>query len=96
MWSVHHIIATDIFKEDRNEVVDKAWRNTLLQPCLDIIYYLYLYIVFILSLAKMNTFINNNNKFNKKKVVFIMGAIGMGESRLSVELATNFSGKIIN
>ncbi|KAG5629926.1 hypothetical protein H5410_001643 [Solanum commersonii] len=36
MWSVQHIIATDIFKEDRKEVVDEAWRNTVLQPCLGI------------------------------------------------------------
>ncbi|KAG5609647.1 hypothetical protein H5410_020928 [Solanum commersonii] len=43
----------------------------------------------------MNSFINNN-KFNKKKVVFLMGAIGMGKSRLSVELATHFRGEIIN
>ncbi|KAG5629655.1 hypothetical protein H5410_001372 [Solanum commersonii] len=28
----------------------------------------------IFEYAKMNTFINNNNKFNKKKVVSIMGA----------------------
>uniref|UniRef100_M1DF37 Cytokinin biosynthetic isopentenyltransferase n=1 Tax=Solanum tuberosum TaxID=4113 RepID=M1DF37_SOLTU len=44
----------------------------------------------------MNTFINNNNKFNKKKVVFIMGATGTGKSRLSVDLATHFRGEIIN
>ncbi|KAH0764707.1 hypothetical protein KY285_000578 [Solanum tuberosum] len=45
----------------------------------------------------MNTFINNNNnKFNKKKVVFIMGAIGTGKSRLSVDLATHFRVEIIN
>lgn len=37
MWSVHHIIATDVFEEDRKEVVDEAWRNTVLQPCLDIV-----------------------------------------------------------
>ncbi|XP_049368375.1 adenylate isopentenyltransferase 5, chloroplastic-like [Solanum verrucosum] len=43
----------------------------------------------------MNTFINNN-KFNKKKVVFIMGATGMGKSRLSVDLATHFRAEIIN
>ncbi|KAG5610235.1 hypothetical protein H5410_021516 [Solanum commersonii] len=43
----------------------------------------------------MNTFINNN-KFNKKKVVFIMGAIGTGKSRLSIDLATYFRGEIIN
>ena len=44
----------------------------------------------------MNTFINNNPKFNKKKVVFIMGATGTGKSRLSVDLATHFRGEIIN
>uniref|UniRef100_M1DIK9 ATP binding protein n=1 Tax=Solanum tuberosum TaxID=4113 RepID=M1DIK9_SOLTU len=37
MWSEHHIIATDVFKEDRKEVVDEAWRNNVLQPCLDIV-----------------------------------------------------------
>uniref|UniRef100_M1D9Q6 Cytokinin biosynthetic isopentenyltransferase n=1 Tax=Solanum tuberosum TaxID=4113 RepID=M1D9Q6_SOLTU len=42
----------------------------------------------------MNTFINNN-KFNKKKVVFIMGATGTGKSRLLVDLATHFRGEII-
>ncbi|KAG5629929.1 hypothetical protein H5410_001646 [Solanum commersonii] len=35
-------------------------------------------------------------KFNNKKVVFIMGATGMGKSRLSVNLATHFRGEIIN
>jgi len=37
MWPVHHIIATDVFKEDRKEVVDEAWRNSVFQPCLDIV-----------------------------------------------------------
>uniref|UniRef100_A0A3Q7ITK7 Uncharacterized protein n=1 Tax=Solanum lycopersicum TaxID=4081 RepID=A0A3Q7ITK7_SOLLC len=37
MWSMHHIIATDVFKEDREEDIDEAWRNTVLQPCLDIV-----------------------------------------------------------
>ena len=37
MWSVHHIIATDVFKEDREADIDEAWRNTVLQPCLDIV-----------------------------------------------------------
>uniref|UniRef100_A0A3Q7IUR5 Uncharacterized protein n=1 Tax=Solanum lycopersicum TaxID=4081 RepID=A0A3Q7IUR5_SOLLC len=37
IWSVHHIIATDVFKEDREEDIDEAWRNTALQPCLDIV-----------------------------------------------------------
>ncbi|KAG5629647.1 hypothetical protein H5410_001364 [Solanum commersonii] len=44
----------------------------------------------------MNTFINNNNKFNKKKVVFIMGAAGTGKSRLCVDLAFHFRGEIHN
>uniref|UniRef100_M1DKF4 Isopentenyltransferase n=1 Tax=Solanum tuberosum TaxID=4113 RepID=M1DKF4_SOLTU len=44
----------------------------------------------------MNTFINNNNKFNKTKVVFIMGATGTRKSRLSVDLATHLRGEIIN
>ncbi|KAG5629638.1 hypothetical protein H5410_001355, partial [Solanum commersonii] len=53
---------------------------------------------FIICVTKMNTFTNNNNKFNKKKVVFIMGATGTGtgKSRLSVDLATHFQGEIIN
>uniref|UniRef100_A0A3Q7ITH4 Uncharacterized protein n=1 Tax=Solanum lycopersicum TaxID=4081 RepID=A0A3Q7ITH4_SOLLC len=55
MWSAHHIIATDLFKEDKEEDTDEAWTNTVLQPCLDI--------------------------FNKKKVIFIMGATGMGKFR---------------
>lgn len=38
----------------------------------------------------------NNNNFNKKKVVFVMGATGTGKSRLSVDLATHFQGEIIN
>ncbi|KAG5629633.1 hypothetical protein H5410_001350 [Solanum commersonii] len=91
MWSVHHIIAIDIFKEDRKKVVDEAWKNTVLQPCLDIMER------FLKNndhnISKMNTFIN---KFNKKKVMFIMGAIGMAKSRLSVDLATHFQGEIIN
>ncbi|KAH0723813.1 hypothetical protein KY289_006857 [Solanum tuberosum] len=50
----------------------------------------------MVNAAKMNTLINNNNKYNKKKVVFIMGATGTGKSRLSVDLATHFRGEIIN
>uniref|UniRef100_A0A3Q7HPH2 adenylate dimethylallyltransferase (ADP/ATP-dependent) n=1 Tax=Solanum lycopersicum TaxID=4081 RepID=A0A3Q7HPH2_SOLLC len=37
MWSLHHIIATNIFKEDREENLDEAWTNTVLQPCQDIV-----------------------------------------------------------
>ena len=37
MWSVHHIIATDVFKEDREEDLDEEWTNTVLQPCQDIV-----------------------------------------------------------
>ena len=37
MWSVHYIIATDVFEEDKEEDIDEAWTNTLLQPCLDIV-----------------------------------------------------------
>ncbi|KAG5609637.1 hypothetical protein H5410_020918 [Solanum commersonii] len=37
MWLVHHIIAIDVFKGDRNEVIDEAWRNTILRPYLDIV-----------------------------------------------------------
>ncbi|WMV08011.1 hypothetical protein MTR67_001396 [Solanum verrucosum] len=44
----------------------------------------------------MNTFINNNSKFNKKKVVFIMGSTRMRMSPLSVDLANHFRGEIIN
>ncbi|ESQ47984.1 hypothetical protein EUTSA_v10022249mg [Eutrema salsugineum] len=36
------------------------------------------------------------DKQRKEKVVVIMGATGTGKSRLSVELATRFSGEIIN
>ncbi|TMW84628.1 hypothetical protein EJD97_024788 [Solanum chilense] len=43
----------------------------------------------------MNTFINNE-EFNKKKVIFIMGATRTGKSRLSVDVATHFRGEIIN
>ncbi|TMW82370.1 hypothetical protein EJD97_006091 [Solanum chilense] len=43
----------------------------------------------------MNTFINNE-EFNKKKVIFIMRATGMGKSCLSVDVATHFRGEIIN
>uniref|UniRef100_A0A3Q7IY51 Adenylate isopentenyltransferase n=1 Tax=Solanum lycopersicum TaxID=4081 RepID=A0A3Q7IY51_SOLLC len=34
MWSVHHIIGTDVFKEDREEDLDEAWMNSVLQKCL--------------------------------------------------------------
>uniref|UniRef100_A0A3Q7IVJ8 Uncharacterized protein n=1 Tax=Solanum lycopersicum TaxID=4081 RepID=A0A3Q7IVJ8_SOLLC len=37
MWSVHHIIAMDVFKEDRKKDLDEAWSNTVLQKCLDIV-----------------------------------------------------------
>ena len=33
MWSVYHITATAVFKEDLHE----AWTNTVLQQCLDIV-----------------------------------------------------------
>ncbi|TMW80401.1 hypothetical protein EJD97_020465 [Solanum chilense] len=42
----------------------------------------------------MNTFICNEEF--KKKVIFIMGATGIGKSRLSVDLETQFRGEIIN
>uniref|UniRef100_A0A3Q7IXI9 Uncharacterized protein n=1 Tax=Solanum lycopersicum TaxID=4081 RepID=A0A3Q7IXI9_SOLLC len=60
MWLVHHVIAMDVFKKNREEHLDEAWSNTIFQP-----------------------------EF-KKKVIFIMGATGMGKSRLSVDLATHF------
>ncbi|XP_069146907.1 adenylate isopentenyltransferase 5, chloroplastic-like [Solanum lycopersicum] len=44
---------------------------------------------------KMSTFINNE-EFNKKKVIFIIGATGTGKSCLSVDVATHFGGEIIN
>ncbi|PHT78144.1 hypothetical protein T459_16196 [Capsicum annuum] len=47
-------------------------------------------------MQKINTSINNIIKLNKNKVVFILGATGMGKSRISVDLATYFSAKIIN
>ena len=37
MWPVYHITSTDVFKEDREEDIDEAWRNTVLQQCLDIV-----------------------------------------------------------
>ncbi|TXG64494.1 hypothetical protein EZV62_011488 [Acer yangbiense] len=37
---------------------------------------------------------NPNNK--KKKVVFIMGATGTGKTKLSIDMATRFSGEIVN
>ena len=37
MWSVHHIIATNDFKQDREEDLDEAWTNIVLLPCLDIV-----------------------------------------------------------
>ncbi|TMW80749.1 hypothetical protein EJD97_015580, partial [Solanum chilense] len=37
MWSVLRIIATDFFKENREEDLDEAWTNIILQPCLDIV-----------------------------------------------------------
>ncbi|TMW84482.1 hypothetical protein EJD97_025112 [Solanum chilense] len=42
----------------------------------------------------MNIFINDE-EFNNKKVIFIMGATGRGKSHLSVDLATHFRGEII-
>ncbi|KAI9182774.1 hypothetical protein LWI28_028744 [Acer negundo] len=39
---------------------------------------------------------NNNNNNNKKKVVFVMGATGTGKTKLSIDLATRFSGEIVN
>uniref|UniRef100_M1DPH4 Isopentenyltransferase n=1 Tax=Solanum tuberosum TaxID=4113 RepID=M1DPH4_SOLTU len=50
----------------------------------------------MVNVAKMNTFINNNNNLNKKKVVFIMEATGTGKYHLYVDLATHFRGEIIN
>ena len=37
MWSVHHIIGTDVFKEDREEDLDEAWMTNVLQKCLGIV-----------------------------------------------------------
>nr|XP_025883815.1 adenylate isopentenyltransferase 7, mitochondrial-like [Solanum lycopersicum] len=96
MWSVHHIIATDVFKEDREEDIDEAWRNTVFQPCLDIVKrFLKSDHDNIIIEYKMCTFINNE-EFNKKKVIFIMGATRTGKSRLSIDVATHFGGEIIN
>uniref|UniRef100_A0A3Q7IUR1 Uncharacterized protein n=1 Tax=Solanum lycopersicum TaxID=4081 RepID=A0A3Q7IUR1_SOLLC len=39
----------------------------------------------------MNTFINNE-EFNKKKVIFIMGATGTGKSHLSTQRVLNIFG----
>ncbi|KAG5609629.1 hypothetical protein H5410_020910 [Solanum commersonii] len=35
--SIANIKRNTIFKGDRKEVMDEAWRNTILQPCLDIV-----------------------------------------------------------
>ncbi|KAG5609609.1 hypothetical protein H5410_020890 [Solanum commersonii] len=37
MWLVHHIIANEVFKGYRKEVVNEAWRNIVFQPCVDIV-----------------------------------------------------------
>ena len=37
IWSLHHIIATNAFKENREEDLDEEWTNTVLQPCQDIV-----------------------------------------------------------
>uniref|UniRef100_M1DK49 ATP binding protein n=1 Tax=Solanum tuberosum TaxID=4113 RepID=M1DK49_SOLTU len=37
MWLVHHIIATDVFKDVKKKVVDEAGKNIVLKPCLDIV-----------------------------------------------------------
>ncbi|KAG5629632.1 hypothetical protein H5410_001349, partial [Solanum commersonii] len=87
------ILQTSISSIKRNTLVDETWRNTVLQPCLDIVER------FLKNdehnITKMKIFINNNNKFNKKKVMFIMGATRTGKSSLSVDLATHFRGEII-
>ncbi|KAG5629945.1 hypothetical protein H5410_001662 [Solanum commersonii] len=92
MWSVHHIIVTDVFKE----ILCKDFSKMMITILLLSVHKLSLSLsCVILSLAKMNTLINNN-KFNKKKVVFIMKATGTGKSHLSVDLATHFQREIIN
>ncbi|KAK1560273.1 hypothetical protein Q3G72_024392 [Acer saccharum] len=40
--------------------------------------------------------IASQNPNNKKKVVFIMGATGTGKTKLSIDMATRFSGEIVN
>ncbi|KAG5609601.1 hypothetical protein H5410_020882 [Solanum commersonii] len=84
MWLVHHIISTYVFKEVKKEDFAKMMITILL-----------LSLHKLLLIAKMNNFINNN-KFNKKKVVFIMGATGTGKSRLFIDLVSDFRGEIIN
>uniref|UniRef100_A0A3Q7JL49 Uncharacterized protein n=1 Tax=Solanum lycopersicum TaxID=4081 RepID=A0A3Q7JL49_SOLLC len=37
IWLAHHIITIDVFKEDRDEDLNEAWTNSVLQPCLDIV-----------------------------------------------------------
>ena len=37
MLSVHHIIATNVFNEEREIDLDEAWMNIVLQPWLDIV-----------------------------------------------------------
>ncbi|WMV24935.1 hypothetical protein MTR67_018320 [Solanum verrucosum] len=83
-WSIG-VPEMDIYlREETNIDEDDESKKTILQSSIANIKH-----------TKMNTFINNN-KFNKKKVVFIMGATGRGKSRLSVDLATHFRGEVIN
>uniref|UniRef100_M1DGZ5 adenylate dimethylallyltransferase (ADP/ATP-dependent) n=1 Tax=Solanum tuberosum TaxID=4113 RepID=M1DGZ5_SOLTU len=37
MWPVHHILILTFSKKIEKKVVDEAWRNTVLRPCLDIV-----------------------------------------------------------
>ncbi|XP_049360964.1 adenylate isopentenyltransferase 5, chloroplastic-like [Solanum verrucosum] len=83
-WSIG-VPEMDIYlREETNIDEDDESKKTILQSS-----------IVNIKHTKMNTFINNN-KFNKKKVVFIMGATGRGKSRLSVDLATHFRGEVIN
>uniref|UniRef100_M1DRT3 ATP binding protein n=1 Tax=Solanum tuberosum TaxID=4113 RepID=M1DRT3_SOLTU len=73
------------FREEKNIDGDDESKKMILEASISSI-----------KRTKINTFINNNNKLNKKKVVFVMGATGTGKSRLSVDLATHFRGEINN
>ncbi|XP_071695746.1 adenylate isopentenyltransferase 5, chloroplastic-like [Rutidosis leptorrhynchoides] len=49
-----------------------------------------------LRFSKRYISITSETRFKKQPVIFIMGATGTGKSRLAVDIATKYSGEIIN
>ncbi|KAG5610339.1 hypothetical protein H5410_021620, partial [Solanum commersonii] len=83
MHNTHLLICYQLDKIQRKEVVDETWRNTVLQPCLDI--------VKIFLKTKLNTFINNS-KFNNKKVITHTEKQGVWQYLLGeIELDSDFT-----